>query len=97
MKSLAFAMCFEDHHQQFGPDQTDQTAPEFNDEQTAALRAAHINRLALRLLNGQPVSTYPFSEIAEALRTEVMPAAPATMPRKSPQRKTPAQAGRIAA
>ena len=65
MASLALARDFEDHHQPW-TDQRGRTAPEFTDEQTAALRAAHIDRLALRLLKGEPVSTFPLSEIAEA-------------------------------
>jgi hypothetical protein len=96
MESLALARDFEDQHQPC-TDQTDQTAPEFNDEQTAALRAVHIERIALRLLKGEPVSTYPLSEIAEALRTAVMAAAPVTMPRTRAWRDTPAQVARIVA
>jgi hypothetical protein len=84
MESLALARDFEDHYQPY-TDQTDQTAPEFNDQQTAVLRAAHFERLALRLLNGEPVSTYPLSEIAEALLTAGMTAAPVTTRGRRPR------------
>jgi len=66
MASLALARDFEDHHHRPRAVQIDLTAPKFTDKQTAALRAAHIDRLALRLLKGEPVSTFPLSEIAEA-------------------------------
>jgi hypothetical protein len=85
MESLALARDFEDHHQPY-TDQTDQTTRVFNEKQTATLRAAHIERLALRLLKGEPVSTYPLSEIAEALHTVVMTAAPVTTRGRRPRR-----------
>jgi hypothetical protein len=65
MASLALARDFEDSHLPW-TDERGQTAPEFTDEQTASLRTAHIDRLALRLMKGEPVSTFPLAEIAEA-------------------------------
>lgn len=85
MAGLALNRDFDDTPQPL-TDQKGCTAPEFTDAQTAALRAAHIDRLALRLLKGEPVSTFTPAEIAEALRTAIITAAPG--PRRKRNRRS---------
>jgi hypothetical protein len=70
MAGLALTRDFEDHDHPW-IDHPGIPAPEFTEDQTAALWTAHIHRLALRLLNGEPVSTFPLSEIDEARRSNL--------------------------